>query len=519
MASRILFAAALAILSWGESIHADGLEKRSFSIPHSTPPQRHLDGPAALRKAYLKHGFEVPEALRLRKRQSIVAQLTGPNDVDPAVPATTASEVAITEKNDLEYLSPVEIGSTTMQLDFDTGSSDLWVFSERIPQQQRVGHQFYSLANNTDAKPLEGLSWKIAYGDGSGASGVVFADRVKVGGVTATRQAVEAATSISSQFIEEHSDGLLGLGFGNTNTIKPTKQPTFFENIKPSLKEPLFTVTLKKNSTGVYDFGFIDPQKYIEPLQYVPINTTRGYWEYTTTGYSVGDGPMTKTSFQSIADTGTTLLLLPPDITRAYYANVKGANLNVTEGGYVFPCNSLLPDLTVELTGGVKATVPGTFMNRSLSMTKGSTSCYGGIQQGSNTLSIWGDVFLKSQFAVFDGRSPPRIGFAKQNERFSVPTSDIPPRAELPPSSPKAAPEPLLPTASIPGVVVPGPVMTLAPIAPVKPVEERKGKVSWAMSLFDDLASRWGGGTGDMKDGVIGRNRRMVGRFKFEDAV
>lgn len=110
---------------------------------------------------------------------------------------------------------------------------------------------------------MDGLSWKIAYGDGSGASGVVFADRVKVGGVTATRQAVEAATSISAQFIEEHSDGLLGLGFGNTNTIKPTKQPTFFENIKPSLKEPLFTVTLKKNATGIYDFGYIDPQKYI----------------------------------------------------------------------------------------------------------------------------------------------------------------------------------------------------------------------------------------------------------------
>lgn len=114
---------------------------------------------------------------------------------------------------------------------------------------------------------MDGLSWKIAYGDGSGASGVVYADKVKVGGVTATRQAVEAATSISAQFIEEHSDGLLGLGFGNTNTIKPTKQPTFFENIKPTLKEPLFTVTLKKNATGVYDFGYIDPKKYIVGLK------------------------------------------------------------------------------------------------------------------------------------------------------------------------------------------------------------------------------------------------------------
>lgn len=168
-------------------------------------------------------------------------------------------------------------------------------------------------------------------------------------------------------------------------------------------------------------------------------------------------------------------------------------------------------------------------------MTKGSTSCYGGIQQGSNTLSIWGDVFLKSQFTVFDGRTPPRIGFAKQNERFSVPMPDLPPRVGLPPVA-APSPTPLMPTVSIPGVVVPGPVMTLAPIAPVKPVESQKEGVSWVMGLFDGLAARWGSGAGAKEDGVIGRNRgivggdaekdgfigrnkRMVGRFRFEDTA
>lgn len=127
MVPRILFVAVLTAFSWSPSVYADNLEKRSFSVPQSTPPGRYLDGPEALRKAYLKHGFEMPEALRLRKRQSAGIGLTGPNDVDPAVPATTASEVAVTEKNDLEYLSPVDIGGTMMQLDFDTGSSDLYV--------------------------------------------------------------------------------------------------------------------------------------------------------------------------------------------------------------------------------------------------------------------------------------------------------------------------------------------------------------------------------------------------------
>jgi aspergillopepsin I len=91
----------------------------------------------------------------------------------------------------------------------------------------------------------------------------VYADKVEIGPVTATSQAIEAATSVSTQFVRENHDGLLGLGFGHTNTIKPVKQPTFFENIKSTLKEPVFSVALKKNATGTYDFGFIDEKKYI----------------------------------------------------------------------------------------------------------------------------------------------------------------------------------------------------------------------------------------------------------------
>jgi aspergillopepsin I len=148
-----------------------------------------------------------------------------------------------------------------------------WVFSDKLPVYQRKGHSFYVTEVNTTAAPgtpirqvtgtqMQGYTWAIRYGDGTGASGVVFSDRVGVGNVVAAGQAVEAATQISAQFYQQHSDGLLGLGFGKTNTIKPTKQKTFFENIKGSLKQPLFTVSLKKNAPGTYNFGFIDEKKY-----------------------------------------------------------------------------------------------------------------------------------------------------------------------------------------------------------------------------------------------------------------
>jgi aspergillopepsin I len=145
-----------------------------------------------------------------------------------------------------------------------------WVFSDRLPEFQRKGHSFY-ITNETNelstirqvtGTEMKGFTWAIRYGDGTGASGIVYSDRVSIGNVVAPEQAVEAATQISSQFYIQHSDGLLGLGFGKTNTVKPQKQKTFFENIKDSLKKPVFTVSLKRNATGTYDFGYIDPAKY-----------------------------------------------------------------------------------------------------------------------------------------------------------------------------------------------------------------------------------------------------------------
>lgn len=74
----------------------------------------------------------------------------------------------------------------------------------------------YRPSNN--ATQLNGYSWKIQYGDGSSAGGNVYKDVVAVGGVTAQRQAVEAAKHVSQQFIQDTAnDGIMGLGFSSAN--------------------------------------------------------------------------------------------------------------------------------------------------------------------------------------------------------------------------------------------------------------------------------------------------------------
>jgi aspergillopepsin I len=113
---------------------------------------------------------------------------------------------------------------------------------------------------------MGGASFTIRYGDGTTAAGLVFTDAVTVLGqganVTATAQAVGAATSVADRFFRQGNDGIVGMGFASQNTVMPVKQKTFFDNIKGGLRMPVFTAWLKHGAGGAYDFGYIDPLKY-----------------------------------------------------------------------------------------------------------------------------------------------------------------------------------------------------------------------------------------------------------------
>lgn len=79
----------------------------------------------------------------------------------------------------------------------------------------------YTSSKSSTYKALSGYTWDISYADGSGASGVVGTDTVKIGGTTVTGQAVELANKVSSAFVSDEADGLIGMAFSNINTGKP----------------------------------------------------------------------------------------------------------------------------------------------------------------------------------------------------------------------------------------------------------------------------------------------------------
>lgn len=226
----------------------------------------------------------------------------------------------------------------------------------------------------------------------SDASGEVYADKVAVGAVTATSQAVETATSVSTSFLNRRGvDGLLGLAFSSANQIQPVQQKTFFDTVKSSLGSPLFAVSLKDRALGTYGFGFIDSSKHSTPIVWVDTDSKRGYWGFQAIGYSVGvsTSSVTKTNIDGIVDTGTSLIYVDDSIIESYYSEIPGAELNQSAGGYIFPCSATPPDFSI-IIGGSTQTVPGKYINYSLA-SQGQGMCFGGIQSNVQVgLTIFG---------------------------------------------------------------------------------------------------------------------------------
>jgi len=401
MPSFTYLAAALALTG---AVVASPVEKRdAFEVKQVAHGLHRKNGPAQIAKTLRKYGKAVPAHIQAAADNNAVVQAAADTGSDPAVPS---------DQYDSSYLSPVTVGSNTVHLDFDTGSADLWVFSDLQAKSSLSGHDYYK----TDAsKRKSGYTWRISYGDGSGASGQVYTDKVTVGQVTATAQAVEAATSVSAQFSQDvDTDGLLGLAMSTINTVSPQKQTTWFDTVKGQLAKPLFAVTLKYHAAGTYDFGYIDSAKYTGAITYVNADASQGFWGFSASGYSVGTGATVSSSISGILDTGTTLMYVPAAIVKAYYAKVSGAKLDNTQGGYVFPCNAVLPNFSITVAG-VKQTVPGKFINYA-PITDGSSTCFGGMQSDADVgISIFGDIFLKSKYIVHDmSNGTPRLGFAQQ---------------------------------------------------------------------------------------------------------
>ncbi|KAJ5544740.1 hypothetical protein N7535_006874 [Penicillium sp. DV-2018c] len=325
-------------------------------------------------------------------------------------------------QNDSMYLAQIGIGTPAqkLNLDFDTGSADLWVWSTELSSETLAGnrtHAVFDPSKSSTYREKEGSTWRISYGDGSSASGVVGNDDVNIGGLIIKGQAVELADVLSAQFVQSTGDGLLGLALGSINTVKPQAVSTPVENMITQSDIPksasLFTAKLGSwrdtdepdKGESFYTFGFIDQDTVKAAgaeISYTPIDNSQGFWMFDSASATVNGKSIARAGNKAIADTGTTLALVDDETCQAIYDAIPGAEYDSQNQGWIYPSDTPADKLpVVSFAVGDQQFV---VQKEDLGFAEAKSGyVYGGIQsRGSNPFDILGDTFLKGIYAVFD---------------------------------------------------------------------------------------------------------------------
>ncbi|CAF1097565.1 unnamed protein product, partial [Didymodactylos carnosus] len=168
----------------------------------------------------------------------------------------------LTNVYDYYWVGDISIGTPAQAfiIDFDTGSSDLWVPSS-------YKNKFYSSHSSTYR--ANGSSFSIHYEDGSRATGHWSLDTVSIAGLSVTGQGFAEATYLSG-FDSSLNDGLLGMAYPSVAT--GGEQPFFYNLWNAS------------SPGGELILGGVDTTKYQGAITYVSVNI-QGYWEFTMTRY------------------------------------------------------------------------------------------------------------------------------------------------------------------------------------------------------------------------------------------
>ncbi|KAJ3489352.1 hypothetical protein NLI96_g2180 [Meripilus lineatus] len=318
----------------------------------------------------------------------------------PSSKLTKRQGVPLTDQDDAKWTGPITIGSNAQKftIDFDTGSADLWVPNAR-DCDGCYGHKTYDSSTSKTSKSVNG-EFIIYYGDESTVSGPIFTDTVSVAGVNAMNQTFSAVTQVSSSFNRDPGDGILGLAYESISSLQasPYFQTAFAQKAVPRNE---FAFKLAAQGSELF-LGGTNSKLFTGTIEYHPVKSSTGFWQIG--GASIQQGGTTILSeFDTVIDSGTTIMYGPPDQVRKFYSSIAGSELyDESMGFYSFPCKSI-PEVAFSWGGQAWGI---TTQNFNLGETyRGSGQCVGALSGkdlglGSN---VWllGDSFMKNVYTVF----------------------------------------------------------------------------------------------------------------------
>lgn len=171
------------------------------------------------------------------------------------------------EDNNL-YYGTIMMGTPPQEfrVDFDTGSSDIWLISAECGYYSCLSHRrFQSSNSSTFTNDKKQTEFSISYADGSGAEGTVAFDDLEINGLKIRQQAFGLVKSVR-RFASDPEDGMFGLGY---QSMAQTGYPTAIDNAYSEglIDQKVFAFWLNRNTAdpdgGELIIGSTHPDHYI----------------------------------------------------------------------------------------------------------------------------------------------------------------------------------------------------------------------------------------------------------------
>ena len=373
---------------------------------------------ASVIKIPLKHRSYVRDASHTRLFRNGTAPILSMEkkvEFDGHIPLTNFLE--------FQFYGQVQLGtpSQTLEVCFDTGSSDFWVpsaecvdcsgITQFAPKASDSFEWIASVSNlQPSIKPTQNFT--VQYGSGA-AHGAIASDVVDLGGFSIDQAIFGVVTSEKAGMNHMRADGLLGLAFNGLSTFS---HPPIFQQLlasNPQLK-PIFSVYLSPvaNSPGSeLLLGGINSDKVKPNAEWLshrvlPQFGLWTFWRVPMHSLRLDSKlEVCPTGCVAIVDTGTSLIGVPIDLYLTVLNGIaettreRGCLCALTMYGYqCFLCSaSAFPTIRIGLDDRHFFLLRG----EDYVMCEGST-CLPLLQPAGQDMWILGDVFLKKYYSVFD---------------------------------------------------------------------------------------------------------------------
>ncbi|KAF8431037.1 aspartic peptidase domain-containing protein [Terfezia claveryi] len=374
----------------------------------------------AVTKKFRKRGIPGPDIDRKLAIRNVISSLEKRNlkrglnnfEILRSDTPTTADSMAVDQDgSDFSYFSEVQFGpnNKSFLLVIDTGSSDTWVPSSNCTSQACRRHETYG-PSDSHTLVIEDRTFEIRYGTGN-VEGTVARDDVSFAGFKVNIE-FGLSTVVSSDFVSFPIDGIMGLGFPEASQQGASTIMDVLVKAK-LIGSKMFSVALSRATDGLNDgvvhFGGIDKSYYTGVMTYSKSISDLGYWEIDLDDTAIDGKTLGLKGRTAIIDTGTSLILLPPDDAYDLHLAIEGAR---TDGdSFAVPCHT---NKTLDMTfSGVTYKIPPIDWIGDPTAPDGLYCLSHVISRTITGKSTWlmGDVFLKNVYSNFDFDKS-RIGFA-----------------------------------------------------------------------------------------------------------